>query len=62
LTTWLASKRLARGAVVTPQTLYALGAEWYATRLEVDWERASVAEASAAFERHGLTGPFWSVD
>jgi hypothetical protein len=47
--------------VVAPQTLYALGAEWYATRLDVDWERASAAGVAATFERHGLTGPFWCV-
>jgi len=46
--------------VVIPQTLYELGAEWNATRLDFDWERPSAAEATAIFERHGLTGLFWS--
>jgi hypothetical protein len=49
------------GAIVAPQTVYELGAEWYATRLDVDWERASAAQAVAAFERNGLVGPFWSL-
>lgn len=44
-----------------PQTVYELGAEWYATRLDLGWERISAAEVDAAFKRHGLTGPFWSM-
>jgi len=58
---WLAANGLALGAVIEPQTLYELGAAWYATRLDFDWQRASAAEAAAMFERHGLTGPFWSL-
>jgi hypothetical protein len=58
---WLGAKGLKPGAVVTPQIVYELGADWYATRLDLHWERASAAEASATFERHGLAGPFWSL-
>jgi hypothetical protein len=58
---WLEAKGLERGAVLAPQTLYDLGADWYAARLDLDWQRASAAEVAATFERHGLTGPFWSV-
>jgi membrane protein DedA with SNARE-associated domain len=58
---WLTANGLASGALIEPQTLYELGAEWYATRLDSDWRRASAAEAAAMFERHGLTGPFWSL-
>jgi hypothetical protein len=47
--------------VVAPQTVYELGAEWYATRLDPDWERAGIAEVAAIFERHGLVGPFWTL-
>jgi hypothetical protein len=50
------------GAVVSPQTVYALGAEWYATRLNHDWERANKARTAAMFTRHGLVGNFWSFD
>jgi hypothetical protein len=44
-----------------PQTLYELGAEWYATRLDPAWERAGAPQVTATFERHGLVGPFWSL-
>ncbi|HEV2854479.1 MAG TPA: hypothetical protein VHC97_16920 [Thermoanaerobaculia bacterium] len=45
---------------MAPQTVYDLGADWYATRFDPDWQRASAAQAEATFQRHGLTGPFWS--
>ena len=57
----LESERLDRGAIVTPQTLYECRAEWCATRLDFGWQRPGPAEASATFERHGLTGSFWSL-
>jgi hypothetical protein len=44
-----------------PQTVYDLGVEWYATRLDHGWVRASGARAEATFARHGLTGAFWSL-
>jgi hypothetical protein len=47
--------------MVPPQILYELGAEWYATRFDVDWVRPDAARASAVFARHGLTGPFWTL-
>ncbi len=58
---WLGSKGYHKGAVVTPQTLYDLGAHWYATRLDLDWEPASASQATELFEKHGLTGEFWSL-
>jgi membrane protein DedA with SNARE-associated domain len=49
------------GAMVAPQTVYALGAQWYATRLDYGWERADATQATAMFARHGLVGPFWAL-
>jgi len=49
------------GAIVSPQTVYELGAEWYATRLNRDWERADTTRTAATFVRHGLIGEFWSL-
>jgi hypothetical protein len=46
---------------VTPQTVYNLGADWYRTRLDVDWEPATAHAATAMFARHGLDGEFWSL-
>ena len=47
--------------MVSAQRLYDLGREWYATRLDRDWQRPGPAEAEQIFRRHGLTGPFWSL-
>jgi len=47
--------------VLSPQAVYDLGVDWYATRLERDWERADQARVASTFARHGLVGPFWSV-
>jgi hypothetical protein len=58
---WLRLKGFDLGAVVRPQTLYDLGADWYRTRLDVDWQPAGAAEATAIFARHRLTGAFWSL-
>jgi hypothetical protein len=46
---------------VTPQALYDLSLEWYATRLDPNWQPPDAAEAQRIFARHGLTGPFWSL-
>ena len=58
---WLKASGYGKGATVAPQTLYDLGADWYATRLDVDWRPASAVEATALFARHGLIGEFWSL-
>jgi hypothetical protein len=47
--------------VVAPQTFYELGAGWYRTRLDPDWQPATAAEATAIFARYGLIGAFWSL-
>ena len=58
---YLHGRQLAAGALVSPQALYDLGREWYATRLEPDWQRPDAARAQQVFAGHGLTGPFWSL-
>jgi hypothetical protein len=47
---------------VSPQALYDLGRDWYATRLDRDWQRPDAAQAQQIFGRHGLIGPFWSLE
>ena len=59
--TWLAAHAHAPGAVVNGQTVYNLGREWYATRLDLDFEPATPQQAQATFARHGLVGDFWSL-
>lgn len=49
------------GAVVELQVLEALAAEWYGDRLHPGWSPRTVERSQAILERHGLTGPFWSL-
>ena len=58
---WLDSQGLAFGATAAPQALYDLGAEWYGTRLNHDWQPVSAAQATAVFRHHGLIGEFWAL-
>jgi hypothetical protein len=41
--------------------MYDLSGDWYAGRMDEDWEPPSAAEAEAIFGRHGLTGEFWRL-
>jgi hypothetical protein len=38
-----------------------LSQKWYGTRLDRDFRRPTVAEATAIFESVGLTGEFWAL-
>ena len=58
---WLRATGHEFGALITPQVLYELGRDWYATRMDLDWQPATAAEAMAMFAAHGLTGEFWSL-
>jgi hypothetical protein len=57
----MTSKGYAAGAVVSPQTVYDLGRDWYATRLDPDFEPFTPEQAQAIFAKHGLVGEFWSL-
>ena len=49
------------GAVVPVEVLAAMAADWYGDRLDPGWEPRAVEASQAILERHGLTGPFWSL-
>ena len=58
---WLLATGREIGALVTPQVLYELGREWYATRMDLDWQPSTADAATAMFAAHGLVGEFWSL-
>lgn len=58
---WRRERDLPEGATLTPEQQWGLSAAWYRHRLEPDWRRATLAEATAIFDRCGLTGDFWSL-
>lgn len=49
------------GAAASGQTVYDLGRDWYATRLDLGFVPATPQQAQATFARHGLVGDFWSL-
>lgn len=58
---WLDRTGHARGYTASAQTMYELSRDWYANRMDEDWQPPSAEEAEAIFRRHGLTGEFWSL-
>jgi hypothetical protein len=46
---------------MTPGQCWQLAAEWYSDRRSPSFQRRTVDEAHAVFERIGLTGPFWRL-
>jgi hypothetical protein len=49
------------GALVPVAVLEALAADWYGDRLDPGWEPRTIEASQAILDRHGLTGPFWSL-
>jgi hypothetical protein len=49
------------GATVDLATLRALAIDWYGDRLDPNWAPRTVEQSQAILDRHGLTGPFWSL-
>lgn len=58
---WCASRGIAKGDVRPIEQVWAFAAEWYARHADANWEKWSVREASELFQRHGLTGPIWTL-
>jgi len=43
------------------QAFYDMSREWYANRMEEDWEPARPEEATALLARSGFVGRFWEM-
>ena len=46
---------------MTIEQAWSLSQRWYGTRLDADFRRPSLEEASEIFESVGLTGDFWKL-
>lgn len=57
---WCERHALPRGHVMTLDALWAFASDWYGRYLETPWRKRTVSQVRALFDRHGLTGPFWS--
>jgi hypothetical protein len=58
---WCAARGIPRGDVRPLAQVWAFAAEWYARHADADWTKWSAREAAAMFNRHGLTGPIWTL-
>jgi hypothetical protein len=58
---WCEARLVPRGASFSLEQAWQLGRAWYADKLSPDWQRATPAEAEAAFAAIGLTGDFWRL-
>lgn len=51
-----------RGYAASAQQMYDLSGDWYAGRMDRDWEPPGAEQIMAILARHGLTGEFWTLD
>ena len=58
---WCEQRRIAKGAVFTPQQLWKLAHAWYVDRMSPDWRRLTAEETETIFAELGLTGDFWRL-
>lgn len=58
---WCATRGIAKGDVRPIEQVWAFASEWYARYADVDWRKWTANEATEMFQRHGLTGPVWSL-
>jgi hypothetical protein len=57
---WCKRHAMPRGAVMGLDALWRFASDWYGTCLDEPWRKRSREQVRALFDRHGLTGPFWS--
>lgn len=58
---WCASRGIPKGDVRPITQIWNFAAEWYARHADADWKKWSSREAAEIFQRHGLTGPIWTL-
>lgn len=57
---WCARHALPRGHVMSLDALWAFASDWYGSYLRAPWRKRTASQVRTLFDRHGLTGPFWS--
>ncbi|KAI8871456.1 putative transmembrane protein [Ramicandelaber brevisporus] len=58
---WCESRGIPKGDVRPIEQIWTFATEWYGRHADVDWKKWSVREAAEMFQRHGLTGPIWTL-
>lgn len=50
------------GFLASVQAFFDMSREWYASRMDEDWEPPTPQEAMALWARHGFVGEYWRLD
>jgi len=58
---WCVRHALPLGAILSLPQLWGFARDWYGAYLDEPWKKRSLEDAEAAFQRHGLSGPFWAL-
>jgi hypothetical protein len=58
---WSVARGIPKGDVRPIEQVWAFAAEWYGRHADANWTKWSTREAAEIFDRHGLTGPIWTL-
>jgi hypothetical protein len=58
---WLASRKAARGAVLSIPGLWELSQRWYYNRMSPEYHGRSMEQVQEIFRELGLTSEFWQM-
>jgi hypothetical protein len=58
---WCSAHNVAKGDIKRLAALYPFAAEWYGGHLDLNWKKWTVSEAQELMDRHGFSGPIWSL-
>ncbi len=61
INTWCSTHNVAKGDIKRLDALYPFAAEWYGRHLDRNWRKWTVPEARELMDRHGFSGPIWSL-
>jgi len=61
LNEWLASREVARGAVLSIPQLWELSQLWYDNRMSLEYHGRTVEQVQEIFKKLGLISEFWQM-
>ena len=58
---WCSIHNVAKGGIKRLDALYPFAAEWYGRYLDPNWRKWTISEVRELMDRHGFSGPIWSL-
>ena len=59
---WCSRHNMPKGDIKRLDELQPFAAEWYGKYLDVNWKKWTVSEACELMDRHGFSGPTWTLE